>query len=52
MYSIDKDFKEMYKICSQHSNDLFHIKNDFLLKGPKLCIPKGGLKELLIGKVH
>ena len=52
MYADDEDFKEIYAKCASHPHDLFHIQDGFLFKGPQLCIPKCGFRELLIQELH
>ena len=39
-------------MCSRHPYDPFHIEEGFLFKGSRLCVPKGGIRELLIKEVH
>ena len=34
------------------SHELFHQEHGFLFKGARLCIPKGGIRELLINEVY
>jgi len=52
LYEDDKDFGELYKECKRHPKGDFLIQDGFLLKGPRLCIPKSGTRELIILEVH
>jgi len=48
LYPKDQDFHEIYALCLKHPHGLYHVDQGFLFKGDRLCIPKGGLRELLI----
>jgi len=52
MHPNDEDFKDIHEKCSKHAHGLFHFKEGFLFKGSWLCIPKCGLRELLIQELH
>jgi len=52
LYHKDEDFKETFEACSRHPHDPFHIEEVSYSKGARLCIPKGGISELLIKEVH
>jgi len=52
LYPNDEDFKEPYALCSKHPHGLYHQDQGFLFKRAHPCIPKGGLRELLIHEVH
>jgi len=46
MYAQDEDFKEILEKCSEHAYGLFHLEDDFLFKGTRLCMPRCGFREL------
>ena len=46
IYSSNENFGELYFACLKHPED------DYLFNGTRLCIPKCGTRELLIGEVH
>jgi len=48
----DEDFGELYDICIQHRKDDFMIQDGFLFKGTKLCITKGGTRELHVREIY
>ena len=52
LYEKDEDFGELYNECSRHPKGDFLLQEGFLFKGPRLCIPKCGTRELLIREVH
>jgi hypothetical protein len=52
LYENDEDFGEIYKECLRHSKGDFLIQEGYLFKGTRLCVPKGGTRELLIREVH
>jgi len=52
LYPKDEDCKKIFESCSRHPNGKFHSESGFLFKGARLCIPKGGIRELLIIEVH
>ena len=52
LYEKDEDFKEIRQKCSLLTHGLFYMENGFLFKGTRLCIPKNGLRELLIQELH
>jgi len=52
MYISDEDFKKIHAKCASHPHGLFHIQEGFLFKGPWLCTPKCGFRELLIQELH
>ena len=51
-YAADEDFRELYSVCSRHPKDDIMIQDGYLFKGTRLCIPRGGTRELLIREVH
>ena len=52
MYAQDEDFKAILESCSSHTHGSFHLETGFLFKGNRLCIPKCGLRELLIQELY
>jgi len=52
MYVDDEDFKESHAKYAGHPYGLLQIQEGFLFKGPRLCIPKCGFRELLIQELH
>jgi len=52
LYTTDEDFGELYSDCPRHSKGDFQLQYGYLFKGTRLCIPRGGTRELLIREVH
>ena len=51
-YKEDGDLKPILEKCVNGVYDLFSLKNDFLFKGNRLCIPKCPIRILLIHEAH
>ena len=58
LYEEDIDFSKAYKVCKDFVNH-FHstfseytLYNGLMLKGPKLCIPRGSMRENLKQEKH
>ena len=52
LYTQDEDFKELMEKSTPHAHGLFHQEAGFLFKGARLCVPKCGMRELLIREAH
>jgi len=52
LYATDEDFGELYSDCQRHPKDDFLLQDEYLFKGTRLCIPRGGTRELLVREVH
>ncbi|KAJ9536696.1 hypothetical protein OSB04_un000081 [Centaurea solstitialis] len=48
LYESDNDFAQEFKAPTRN----FTLQDGFLFKGNKLCIPKCGVRELLVREVH
>jgi len=52
LYATDEDFGELYSDCQRHPKSDFLLQDGYLFKGTRLCIPRGGTRELLVREVH
>jgi len=52
LYEQDEDFGEIYEECRKHPKGDFLIRDGYLFKDARLCIPKCRTRELLVREVH
>ena len=52
LYATDEDFGELHADCQQHPKGDFFLQDGYLFKGTRLCISRGGTRELLVREVH
>jgi len=52
LYQEDEDFKHYLLEQKDHKHSPYTLQEGFLLKGNKLCIPKGLIQKLLVKEVH
>eukprot|EP00268_Persea_americana_P022295 TRINITY_DN22183_c0_g1_i1.p1 TRINITY_DN22183_c0_g1~~TRINITY_DN22183_c0_g1_i1.p1 ORF type:complete len:107 (+),score=10.63 TRINITY_DN22183_c0_g1_i1:344-664(+) len=54
-YPTCPDFEEIYKLLSENPSSSiqgFLLKDGFLFKGNKLCIPQTSLRDFLVWEMH
>jgi len=52
LYATDEDFGELHSDCQRHPKGDFLLQDGYLFKGTRLCIPRGGTRELLVREVQ
>ena len=51
-YAKDGDFGELFGKCANGAQGEFLVRDGFLFKGNRLCVPKHAIRELLIREAH